>query len=63
MSANLDNLKIDFPMLQKLDVVNLEDKRLGEQEIREMALIYRKQTSRPLSNYQKRMKMLHRKSV
>ena len=39
-----------------LNVVNLEeDRRLPDEEIMEMAIIYRKETARPLSKYQKKM--------
>ena len=31
------------------------DKKLNEEEVKEMAIIYRKTTSRPLTDYQKRM--------
>ena len=36
--------------VQELEVVNLEDdKRLSDEEIMDMAIIYRKETNRPLS--------------
>ena len=42
--------------VQELEVFNLEeDKRLSDEEIMDMAIIYRKETNRPLSRYQRRM--------
>ena len=40
--------------VQELEVVNLQDdKRLSDEEIMDMAIIYRKETNRPLFEYQR----------
>lgn len=49
--VNINNFAI-----QELSVVNLEeDTSLPDEEIMEMAIIYRKESARPLSKYQKKI--------